>query len=284
MKTFSYNRSISKVIAVTSGKGGVGKTNIAINLAMMMAEMDNEVTLLDADLGLANIDVMLNLRPLRNLEHVIKGEADLKDIIVKGPNNIHIIPAASGVKMMSSLTPRQHMALVHAFDDLAQATDVMIIDTSAGISDSVVQFCTAANEVMIVVCNEPASITDAYAMIKVLHQDYQIKRFRIVVNMVSNEAEGQEVFQRLLKVSERYLDVNLHLIGTVLFDPDVSRAARSQKPVTSAFPGCPASRSFKKLAEAADKLPRREFATGRLEFFLGQKLQNEPDQLRRVGV
>ncbi len=278
------SQNFCKVIAVTSGKGGVGKTNIAIGLAMMLAEKDLKVTLLDADLGLANIDVMLNLRPLRNLEHVMNGEAELKDIVIKGPNNINIVPAASGVKMMSNLTPRQNMSLVHAFDDLAMMSDILIIDTSAGISDSVIQFCNAADDVMLVVCNEPASITDAYATIKVLNQDYQINRFRIVVNMVHDEQEGREVFHRLLNVSQRYLDVNLHLMGSIPFDPCLSRAARSQKPVVSAYPSSPVSRSFKKLADVADKLPRRELANGRLEFFVGQKLQFEPNNLRRAGL
>lgn len=278
------SKNVCKVIAVTSGKGGVGKTNIAIGLSMMLAEKDLNVTLLDADLGLANVDVMLNLRPLRNLEHVMNGDAELKDIVIQGPNNINIVPAASGVKMMSNLSPRQNMSLVHAFDDLATMSDALIIDTSAGISDSVIQFCNAADEVLLVVCNEPASITDAYATIKVLNQDHQINRFRIVVNMVHDEQEGREVFQRLLNVSQRYLDVNLHLMGTIPFDPCLSRAARSQKPVVSAYPSSPVSRAFKKLADVADKLPRRELANGRLEFFVGQKLQFEPNNLRRAGL
>ncbi len=273
-----------RVMAVTSGKGGVGKTNIAINLAMAMAQQDLAVTLLDADLGMANVDIMLNLRPLRNLEHVIKGEARLKDIVIQGPDNIRIVPASSGIQMMSNLTSRQHRALVHSFDEIAAMTDVLIIDTSAGISDSVVQFCNAAQEVLIVVCNEPASITDAYAMIKVLNQDYGIKRFRILANMVFDEQEGKELYQRLLKVSQRYLDVNLHLLGIIPFDPCFSKASRSQKPLLNCFPSSPASRSFKKLAQAADKLPRRELANGKMEFFVEKKLQFEPENLRRAGL
>ena len=215
MSISSQNRThTTQVMAITSGKGGVGKTNIAINLAMALAEQDKTVTLLDADFGLANIDVMLNLRPLRNLEHVIKGEAELKDIIIQGPSNIQIIPAASGVKMMSDLNPRQHLALVHAFDDLSEHTDILLIDTSAGISDSVVQFCNAAQEVLVVVCNEPASITDAYATIKILHQDFQVES-------LSNGSQygektrprGVSCISACLKVTQQYLEVNLQAFG-----------------------------------------------------------------------
>ena len=283
MSTRSHNPiSSTQVMAITSGKGGVGKTNIAINLAMAMAQHEQTVTLLDADLGLANVDVMLNLRPLRNLEHVIRAEADLKDIIVQGPNNIQIIPASSGVKMMSNLNPRQHLALVHAFDELADQTDVLIIDTSAGISDSVVQFCNAAQEVLIVVCNEPASITDAYATMKILHQDFQVSRFQMIANMVADEAEGRELYTRLLSVTQKYLEVNLRHLGTLPYDPCVSKALRSQKPMLSAYPSAPFSQSLKKLATKADKLPRRELANGKLEFFVGNKLHFEPQNLRRA--
>lgn len=277
------NDKFIRVIAVTSGKGGVGKTNIAINLSMAMADRGHAVTLMDADFGLANIDVLLNLKPLRNLEHVIKGEAELKDIVIKGPNYIHIVPAASGVEMMSSLSPRQHMALVHGFNQLADMTEVLVIDTSAGISNGVVQLCSAAHEVVVVVCNEPASIADAYATIKVLHQDYRINRFRVLVNMVYDHHEGMELYQRLLKVSGQYLDVSLHLMGIIPFDPCFSRASRSRQAVMSRFPGSPAALSFKKLAETADKWPRPINSTGKMEFFVEQMLENQTDNLRSIG-
>ncbi len=277
------NNKFIRVMAVTSGKGGVGKTNIAINLSMAMADRGHAVTLMDADFGLANIDVLLNLRPLRNLEHVLKGEAELKDIVINGPNGIHIVPAASGVEMMSSLSSRQHMALVDGFGQLADITDVLVIDTSAGISNSVVQLCSAAQEVIVVVCNEPASIADAYATIKILNQDYRINRFRVLVNMVYDHHEGTGLYQRLLKVTGNYLDVSLHLMGIIPFDPGFSRASRSQRPLLTCFPNSPAALSFKKLAETADKWPKPGNSSGKMEFFVEQMLQNESGNLRSIN-
>ena len=266
------NKHVTRVIAVTSGKGGVGKTNISINLAMALADRDKSVTLMDADLGLANIDVLLNLKPLRNLSHVIEGDCELKDILIDGPNNIRIIPASSGIKMMSQLTPAQNTGLIHAFDELSDSIDFLIVDTSGGLSDSVVRFCSAAQEILVVVCNDPASIADSYALIKTMHRDYKIQRFQIVVNKVQTEAEGCDLFERLRSVSEQFLDVVLSLRVIIPQDENMLRAVRQRRAFYLSYPDSKAIKSFKKLAAAVDNLNRTARASGRLTFFAEQMI------------
>ena len=257
-----------RVIAVASGKGGVGKTNVSINLSMALAGLGNDVTLFDADLGLANIDVLLGLHPQKNLSHVIKQECELADILISGPGDIRIIPAASGVKMMSQLNDMQHAALIHAFDELVASTDVLIIDTSAGLYSSVLSFCVASQEVIVVVCNEPASIADAYALIKVLHLEHQVDRFRVLVNMVDDREEARFLYRRLVKVCDQYLDVVLDLMGVIPRDAKVIKAVKKQQALLQIYPGSPAAMQFRKLAESVNKWPRSKHANGKQEFFL----------------
>ena len=163
-----------QVIAVTGGKGGVGKSNVSINMSVCLATMGRRVALLDADLGLANIDVLLGLRPERNLEDVLSGECSLNDIMLTGPGGIRIIPASSGIQRMTMLGSMEHAGLIHAFSEISEQIDVLVIDTAAGISDSVISFVRASQEVLVVVCDEPSSITDAYALIKLLNKDYGV--------------------------------------------------------------------------------------------------------------
>ena len=269
------NKHSTKVIAVTSGKGGVGKTNISINLAMALAERDKSVTLMDADLGLANIDVLLNLKPLRNLSHVIEGDCELKDILIDGPNNIKIIPASSGIKIMHQLTPAQNAGLIHAFDVLEQDTDILIVDTSAGLNDSVIRFCSAAHEVFVVVCNDPASIADAYALIKTLNRDHKIQRFQIIVNKVKTEAEGCDLYERLRSVSEQFIDVVLHLKAIIPLDDNILRAVRKRQAFYSTYPKSNAIKSFKKLAADVDNNFRTADSNGRLMFFAQQMVGSQ---------
>ena len=266
----SSNKQMTRVFAITSGKGGVGKTNISINLALALADRGKSVTLMDADMGLANIDVLLNLRPLRNLSHVIEGECELKDILIDGPNNIRIIPASSGIKMMNQLTPAQNTGLIHAFDDLDEDTDILIVDTSGGLSDSVIRFCSAAQDILVVVCNDPASIADAYALITTLYRDYWIQHFQVIVNKVQTEAEGCVLFERLRFVTEQFLDVVLNLKVIIPQDNNILRAVRQRRPFYLSYPDSKAIKSFKKLASEVDKQNRVVRANGRLAFFAEQ--------------
>ncbi|HKJ94315.1 MAG TPA: MinD/ParA family protein, partial [Gammaproteobacteria bacterium] len=173
-----------KTIAVTSGKGGVGKTNVSVNLATCLARQGHGVLLFDADLGLANVDVLLGLTPKRNLSNVIDGESSIEEVLMEGPAGVLIVPASSGTQRMAQLSPAEHAGVIRGFSELPQEIDYLIVDTAAGISDSVVSFARASREVMVVACDEPSSITDAYALVKVLNRDHGVHRFHMVANRV----------------------------------------------------------------------------------------------------
>jgi flagellar biosynthesis protein FlhG len=262
-----------RVIAIASGKGGVGKTNVSVNLAISLSAAGQKTLILDADLGLANIDVMLGLQPKYTLHDVFNGSKKLTDIILDGPAGIKIIPASSGIQEMSELSSAQHAGLIQAFSDYDNDVDVLLIDTAAGISDNVVSFSRAAQEVIVVVCDEPASITDAYALIKLLHRDYNIYRFHILSNMVQSAQEGRAVYEKLAKVSDKFLDVALDYMGFIPFDEFLRKAVKRQRAVVEAYPRSKASISFKNLAERTQKWPIPKVAAGHLEFFVERLIQ-----------
>lgn len=261
-----------KVIAVSGGKGGVGKTNVAINLGCGLAELGLRVALLDADFGLANVDVLLGLRAQRTIEQVLAGECGLGDIMLEGPAGLKIIPASSGTRHLTRLDNFHHAGLIRAFSELAPQLDVLLVDTAAGIADSVISFVAAAQEVLLVVCNEPSSMTDAYAMIKLLNRDYAKHRFRVVASMVAGEVEGRALFDRLTAVCDQFLDVSLVYSGAVPFDEALRAAVRGQQAVLHYAPSSPAAISLRRLAEdvASWPIPRR--SQGHLEFFVEQLL------------
>lgn len=270
-------KQMVKVISVTGGKGGVGKTNVTLNLAMALAQLGKKVLVLDADLGLANCDVMLGLRVEKNLSHLLAGTATLDDILVEGPFGIKIVPATSGSQNMTELSQVEHASLIRAFSELQTPVDVLLVDTAAGISDMVLSFSRASQDVLVVVCDEPSSITDAYALMKILSRDHGVDKFKIVANMVRSLKEGQELFAKLTRVTDRFLDVSLELVATVPHDENVRKAARKQKAFIEAFPKTPASMALKMLALKAVKWPLPNSASGHLEFFLEQLVQPQSD-------
>lgn len=259
-----------KVIAVTGGKGGVGKTNVTLNTAISLAQQGKRVMVLDADLGLANVDVLLGLRVEKNLSHVLSGECTLDEVLVEGPYGIKIAPASSGSQSMTELTPTEHAGLIRAFSELESQIDVLIVDTAAGISDMVLSFSKAAQDIIMVVCDEPTSLTDAYALIKILNKEHGIFRFKIVANMVRSMREGDELFSKLTKVTDRFLDVALELVAIIPFDENVRKSVRKQKAIVEAFPSSPAAMAIRKLSKKAAEWPIPNQPGGHLEFFLEQ--------------
>ncbi|WP_404356835.1 MinD/ParA family protein [Methylotuvimicrobium sp. KM1] len=262
-----------RVIAVTSGKGGVGKTNLSVNLGLALAEQGKRVALLDADMGLANVDVLLGMYPKFNLSHVLKGEKTLNEIIVTGPSGLQVIPASSGLQHMSDLSTVEQAAVIRAFSDIDQDLDVLIVDTAAGISSSVINFARACQEVIVVVCDEPTSLTDAYAFIKLLNRDYGLSRFHILTNMVQSAQQGQNLFQKLTKVTDRYLDVTLQFAGAVPYDEYLRKAVQQQSPVIAAYPRSKASLALKNVARQINSWPIKGQAGGYLEFFIERMIQ-----------
>ncbi len=259
-----------RCIAITGGKGGVGKTNISINLATSFSKLNKRVMLLDADFGLANVDVVLGLTPENNLLHVIENKCSLEDILIDGPEKIKIVPASSGVKRMANLNSLEQSGLISAFSDMGNQVDVMIVDTAAGISDSVVHFARAAGEVVVVVCDEPASIADAYALIKVLSRDYAVNKVSVISNQVESKAHGEMLFNQILKVINKYLDVSVSYLGAVPEDAYLKKAVKRQLAVTSAYPRSRSSEAFKEIAKVMNNRKIEEFSSGNLEFFAEQ--------------
>lgn len=262
-----------RVVAVTGGKGGVGKTNVSVNLAVALAELERRVMLLDADLGLANVDVVLGLHPPFDLSHVIRGERELQEIVMQGPGGIQVIPGASGVKQMAALSEAEHAGLIQAFSDLGADLDTMVVDTAAGISDTVISFARAAHEVLVVVCDEPASLTDAYAIIKLLNRDHGQTRFRVLANMVQSNQEGHELYNKLCRVTDRYLDVMLGYMGSIPHDEALRKAVRGQRAVVQAYPRSRVAQAFRSLARKIDALPMPIGANGQLQFFVERLIQ-----------
>ncbi len=262
-----------RVIAITSGKGGVGKTNLSVNLGVALSQMGRRVALLDADMGLANVDILLGLSPEFNLSHVLQGEKTLQDIMLSGPAGLQVIPASSGLQHMSELSTIEQAGVIRAFSEIDQSLDVLIVDTAAGISSSVVNFARACQEIVVVICDEPTSLTDAYAYIKLLNRDYGMNKFNIVANMVQSIQQGQHLFTKLTKVTDRYLDVTLNYTGAIPFDEYLRKSVQKQKPVVEIYPRSKAAQAIRSLAQRVDNWPVKIQAGGYLEFFVERMIE-----------
>ena len=265
-----------RVIAVASGKGGVGKTSVSVNLATALVNAGQRTVLLDTDLGLANVDVMLGLSPRFTLADVFAGRCELRDTLLEGPNGLMVVPAASGKRHMTELLPQQHVGLVHAFSQLDLAIDVMVVDNAAGIADGVLTFCQAAQDVIIVVCDEPASVTDAYALIKVLSRERGVTRVQVLANQVQHAAEGRQLFEKLERVAARFLDVTLNYLGAIPRDEWLRRAIQRQEAVVDAFPSFPSAVAFRDIARRSRQWQSPPGPRGHVEFFLERLIAQGP--------
>lgn len=259
-----------KTIAIASGKGGVGKTNVTANLAIALKKLGKEVLVLDADIGLSNIDVLLHLAPKHSIQDILQDRMTLKEVLVEGPGGIKIMPASSGVQELTMLDEFQRLKLLDAFDAYEDNLDILLIDTAAGISENVAFFCIAAQEIIIIASPEPTAITDAYALIKVLFTRYQEKEFSVLVNSVRKPREAIEVYKSLSLVAEKFLNISLDYLGYIPYDDSVRKAVRAQRPFIEAYPDSPASKQIMELAyklmEPSDKVK------GNLQFFIGNLL------------
>ncbi|MBD3766505.1 MAG: MinD/ParA family protein [Gammaproteobacteria bacterium] len=263
-----------RTIAITGGKGGVGKTSVSVNLGVALSKMGERVCLLDADMSMANVDVLLGLRAPFNLSHVLDGTHGLKEVMIEGPGGLKIIPGSSGVRRMANLSSVENAGLIQAFSELADDIDVLLIDTAAGISDSVLSFCRAAMEVLVVVCDEPASITDAYALIKVLNREYGVSKVRIVANMAQSPSHATALFDKIASVCERFLDVQVSYAGPVPFDPSLRVAIQQQTAVVLSKPFSPSGKAFSLLAREVMRWPVPMGPSGYLQFFVERLVQS----------
>ncbi len=260
--------TVPRVISVTSGKGGVGKTNIVGNLAIAFQRMGKRVLIFDADLGLANIDIIFGIHPEDNIDAVIRGEKRLSDIIVDGPEGVSVIPASSGIEDVANLTEGQKLNLLSEFDDLNDKFDIMLIDTGAGISSNVVYFNLAAQERLIVVTPEPTSITDAYALLKVMFNRHGTKNFIILLNMVKDQKEARSVFKNLSSVADKFLvGISLDYAGCIVGDDFLKKAVVKRRPVLCAYPDAASSQGINALAAYLLDQLEPQPVDGNIKFF-----------------
>jgi flagellar biosynthesis protein FlhG len=261
-----------RTLSITSGKGGVGKTTLTVNLAYFLAAMGKKVLILDGDMSLANVDIFLKKNPELSLYDFISGESELGDIVVKYSKNIHILPGASGLLQMTQLDSYQKKMLVDGVSQMEGDYDYLLIDTASGIADEVLYLSSAAQEVYVVVQPDPASITDSYALMKVMHQKYKTKSFSIVANQVLNDHEGLALFHRMNVVTSKFLNLHLHYAGFVPFDLKLRQATHKQELVGSYAPQSLSSLSLRQIAGNIEKSAVREENRGGLQFFWNQVL------------
>lgn len=242
----------SRVITITSGKGGVGKSSISVNLAIQLQKTGKKVIIIDADFGLANVEVMLGIRPKYTLADLMYHGKSMKEIITMGPEGIGFISGGSGIQELSYLTREQIIRLSRKLKELDGLADVIIIDTGAGISESVLEFIMASSEVLLVVTPEPTSITDAYALLKTLNKNTQFQQestgIKIITNRVDNQYDGKELYHKLSLVVEKFLNIPVEYLGAIPQDNTVSKAVMQQKPFSLVYPNSSSSKAIYEIA------------------------------------
>ncbi len=282
----SYTKSLEspRVISITSGKGGVGKTNLTANLAFAFARAGKKVLVLDGDLGLANIDVLLGLTPRYTIDHLFKREKNFSDLLIEGPGGMLILPAASGILDLVDMNEGQKIFLLGELDRMAEMTDLLLIDTGAGIASNVLYFNMAAQETIVVVTPEPTSITDAYALIKVLSNKFQKRRFMLLVNLASDDAEAREVYRKITTVADRFLEsLSIDYLGFIPLDPKLPQAIRRQRPVLELYPEAPSSGRIAAVAERLSETSPHGEAAGHVQFFWKQLLERDHHLCQQRG-
>jgi flagellar biosynthesis protein FlhG len=256
-----------RIISVTGGKGGIGKTTISVNLAIAFSKMKKKVLLFDADLGLANVDLMLGLTPEKTIFDVFSGKCAIKDVCLEGPHGLKIIPSSSGIQKMADLSLSESVELIRSFSLLTEDLDVMIIDMASGISNQVLDFTHASQDIMVVICNDPASMMDSYAVIKILHQKYARSRFGIVVNKVKSSNEAVRVFSRFQATTAKFLNLSLQYLGHVPDDDYIKLAARERVAVCDQFPRSISAMAFNNLCQGVNNWQESDSVMGGIHFF-----------------
>lgn len=262
-----------QTIAIAGGKGGVGKSVVAVNLAVALGCNEHEVLLVDGDLEMGNLDQLLMLHPERTLCDVFNGSSALDEILLKGPTGVNVVPSASGVSKMAKLSQVEHASLIGLFSDLHTSADTLIVDVAPGLSDSVVSFCRAVREVIVVVVDEPAAMRDAFATIRVLHETCRVTRFRIVANKTESSRHGLDVYAALASMTDGYMDVLLDYCGSIPFDPHMKLAVCQQESVVESYPRSPSALAFRKLGARVARWPQPQTPCGHIEFFVERLIQ-----------
>ncbi len=275
MSSMSYRKNTTRVISFTSGKGGVGKTNLTVNMAVALAQAGNSVLILDADLGLANIDILLGIKPTYTLNDVLRGKRSIEEIIVDGPQGVSVIPAASGIETLSLLDNNDKIRLMEELENLSLDFDYLLIDTRAGITPDVMYFNTASSEMVVVINNEPTSLTDAYALIKVLATNYGEKAFNVISNDVLDAKDGERAYARLSSVVDRFLKVKLTYLGHVPSDAHVSEAIKQQRALLELYPSSRAGMAITATAKRLDEDFQEQKVKGGMQFFFRKLLDIE---------
>jgi flagellar biosynthesis protein FlhG len=261
---------MTRVFAVASGKGGVGKTNVVANLAFALTTLRMNVLVMDADLSLGNLDILLGLTPQYTLEHLFLGSKSLQEVIIEGPGGMRILPASSGVQQLTNLSAEQQLALLSEIDSLVEPVDMMLIDTGPGISANVLYFTLAAQEIIVVTCPEPMAIANACAFMKVLACEHGHRKFQLLVNAATTAQEAEMVFQKLQHATQQVLNIEIYPLGWIPHDIHVQKAVRQQKAVVERYPNAQSSRAFLQLAMAICALPPLILPSGQIQFFWQQ--------------